>query len=180
MRAIQRNLGKTVAPFALALLFLGCGESSPPFQTVPIKSPERFAGQWFDREGNLMAEVSGGERSHFSLRLDPTFKLLDARIQDCRLLFRFQTEWHTATVFGALAFVGENRGVINDLLPSEMSEACHICGNACQGLMSGVDLVRDPPSAWLARQSAKRAELIAKRVYKKTYDAVFDGLARIL
>ena len=137
MRAISRNLGKIAAPFVLALLCLGCGESPPPFQTVPMESPDRFAGQWFDREGHLTAEVSGGDKSRFSVRLDPRFKLLDARAQGSRLLFRIQTKANTATVLGVLSFVGEDRGVINDLLPARVA-------------------------------------------YKKTHDAVFDGLARIL
>jgi hypothetical protein len=180
MRASQRNLGKTAASFALALLCLGCGEPSPPFQTVPMESPGRFAGQWFDREGNLMAEVSGGQRSHLRLRLDPRLKLLDARAQDCRLQYRFLSEWRTATVVGALSFVGEDRAVIDDLLPAEVNETYCICGKPCQGLTSGMAVVRDPPPTWLAKQSAKRAALFAKVVYKKTYDAVFDGLSRIL
>jgi hypothetical protein len=173
-------LGKIAAPFVLALLCLGCGESSPPFQTVSLESPGRFAGQWFDREGHLIAEVSGGERGRFSLRLGDRFKLVDARAQDCRLLFRFLSEWRTTTIVGALSVSGEDRGLINDLLPAEMKEACHLCGNPCQGLTSGMALVRNPPPAWLARKSAKRAALIAKVAYKKTYDAVLDGLARIL
>jgi hypothetical protein len=180
MRAIQWSLGKAATSFALALLCLGCGESSPTFQTVPMASPGRFAGQWFDREGHLIAEVSEGGRGRFSLRLDERFKLVDARTQDRRLLFRFLSEWRATTIVSVLSFVGENRGVINDLLPSEMKEACHICRNPCQGLLSGMALVRNPSRAWLARQSAKRTELFVKVLYKKTYDAVFDGLARIL
>ncbi|HEY0555346.1 MAG TPA: hypothetical protein VGG20_13870 [Thermoanaerobaculia bacterium] len=127
-----------------------------------------------------MAEVSGGQRSHLRLRLDPRLKLLDARAQDCRLQYRFLSEWRTATVVGALSFVGEDRAVIDDLLPAEVNETYCICGKPCEGLTTGLVLVRNPPSVWLARQSAKRAELMAKRMYRKTSDAVFDGLARIL
>ncbi len=182
MRATtRRSLARTALLLALALPSLGCGEPSPPFQSVTLTGFGLFAGRWLDDQGNLIIEVSSRGEPRFGIRLSTDFKLLDARAEAGRLVFRVKSEWYAKPVLGTLSFTGVDRAVITETLPSEMKEDCHLCANPCQGVtLRGETLIRNPPPAWLAEQSAIKARRWTRAVYRKTADAALDVLSRIL
>jgi hypothetical protein len=180
MRAPTPGLpGKPAALAVPILLFLGCGSSPPPLQTIELAGPAeeigKLEGQWLDSEGNLVAVISSQGRPRFGIPVAEGLDLRAAKAQKGELVARLLSEWSTAPVSMRLKLTGEDEAVMTEIPSPELKKLGFLCGNA----LFHVTLVRDPSPWWHTKRIARDASELMKRTYKSAYDKVWDRLARI-
>jgi hypothetical protein len=163
------------------LLFLGCGSTPSPLQTIELTGSTaeigRFEGRWFDYGGEMIALVSSQGKPWFGVRLPEGFHPLDASFQKGQLVLHILGEGTTEPVSVRLKLRGDEKAVMAEIPSPELSKLGFICGNAL--LIPGVALVRDPSPWWHTKRIARDASELMKGSYKRAYDTVWDRLSRI-
>jgi hypothetical protein len=158
----------------------GCGKDIPRIRTVSLTGDtaglRNLEGQWFDRDGLLILEISGGRNPSLSVLLPPWLHLTGAHAEGDNVTFRTKSDLSGEHGSSTLDRVGEEEIVIHQRRSPGAIKA---------GCLYGFDiertgLVHDPSAAWVLEQSAKRNTRMAGELIGKARDGILDHIARIL
>ncbi len=160
----------------ILLLPLGCrlrGDMAPRFQTAPLAGDPaglgKFAGRWFDENGNLIAVVSNSPEPRLSVQTPYDLEPKDAHLKNGKIVFRLTNDKPEEI---SLQLTGE------DELSVEVAEEPNAtCG---YHVVQAIVLLRNPPPAWLMKQSLRKGTAEAAQFASKAYEGALDRLARIL
>ena len=172
--AVYKDMNRTILLIPLLLLPLGCCfYAEPLFQTAPIAGDpaglRKFAGEWFDQEGNLMAVIASSPEPRLSVRTPYDLEPKDARLVNGRIVFRLTNNDPEEI---SLRLTGEDE-ISVDVAPEKNAT----CGY--QPLRALV-LVRNPSPAWQMELAVRKGTEVATELANTAYDRTMDRLARVL
>lgn len=158
----------------LLLLTFGCNFcTTPSFQTAPVAGDpaglRKFAGQWYDEEGNLIAVISTSPEPRLSARTFYDLEPKSARLQNGVIVFRLTSSEPSEI---SLRLTGED-----ELSVDVAREKNALCG---YGAFPAAVLTRNPSPAWHMERSVRKTTEVAAELAREAYDGTWDLLARVL
>ena len=169
-------MNRTVLMLPLLLLPLGCSlreDRVSRFQTAPLAGDPaglgKFAGRWFDEEGNLIAVISSQPEPRLSVQTPYDLEPKDARLLNGEIVFRLTGNDREGI---SLRLTGED-----ELSVDVAREKNATCGYHA---LSTLVLLRNPSPAWLMKQSVRKTTEVTAYFARRTYDRTWDWLARTL
>jgi hypothetical protein len=167
-------MNRTILLLPLLLLPMGCSLCADPlFQTVPVAGDadglRKFAGEWFDEEGNLIAVISTSPEPQLSVQTPKELEPKGARLLNREIVFRLATNNPEEISF---RLTGED----------EISVAVAEKKNATCGYhpFLALVLVRDPSPAWQMELALRKGAEVATELANTAYDRTMDRLVRVL
>ena len=158
----------------LLLLTFGCSDCvTPSFQTAPLAGDpaglRKFAGQWYDEEGNLIAVISTSPEPRLSARTFYDLEPKNARLQNGMIVFRLTSSDPSEI---SLRLTGEDELSVD--VAQEKNVTC--------GFQSfpTIALVRNPSPAWHMERSVRKTTEVAAELARDAYDGTWDLLVRVL
>lgn len=176
-------MNRTILLLPLLLLPMGCSLCADPlFQTVPVTGDadglRKFAGEWFDEEGNLMAVISSSPVPQLSVQTPYDLEPKGAHLLNDEIVFRLTSDNASEISF---RLTGEDElqvGVAQEvnMHPLWLSS----CSCASPDSFPALVLVRNPSPAWHMKLSMRKGTEVATELAKAAYDGTMDRLARVL
>lgn len=165
--------------FPLMLLPLGCSfcvDAAPSFQTAPLAGDaaglKKFAGQWFDENGNLIAVISISPEPRLSARTPYELEPKDARLQNGKIVFRLTSDDPEEI---SLRLTGEDELAV-DMGQEEQGGSSLSCIHPFPAIV----LVRNPTPAWHMERSVRKTKEVTAEFARDAYHGTMDLLARTL
>lgn len=174
--AVYESMSGKIILIPLLLLHFGCGFCATPLfqtQTAPLTGDaaglKRFAGRWFDEEGNLIAVISSPPGAQLTVHTPYDLTPKDAHLHNGKIVFRLASDDPEEI---SLQLTGE------DEIQVSVDKGPHAtCGYR---VLPAFVLVRNPSPAWHMKLTVQKASKEAAGFARWAYDGTMDRLARIL
>lgn len=174
-------MNRTILLLPLLLLPLGCSLCADPlFQTAPLAgdaaSLRKFAGEWFDENGNLIAVISTSPEPRLSVQTPKELEPKGARVLNSEIVFRLASDDPSEVSF---RLTGENEisvSIANDGPAALKSGDCS-CTKARLPVMV---LVRNPSPAWHMKLTVRKGTAVATELANAAFEGTMDRLAEAL
>lgn len=159
---------------SLLLLPMGCCfRGDTVFQTAPLTGDPaglgKFAGRWFDQEGNLVAIISNSPEPRLSVQTPYDLEPKDAHLRNGKVVFHLTTNNPEEI---SLRLTGE------DEISVDVAER----KNATCGYhpLRALVLLKNPSPAWQMEVAWRKGTAVATKLANSAYDRTMDRLARVL
>jgi hypothetical protein len=154
------------SPFQIAallvplLLSLGYGKDLPRIRTVSLTGATaelgNLEGRWFDADGNLIVEISGGRNPRLAMRLSSWLDVTDAHVTEGKVSFRIQTDRSAEPGPSCLDRVGRNEIEITPLCSPDAERPG--CGLGIEGRRESR---AEPTPLWVMKHRGFRGRSLA-------------------